>query len=66
MKNKNWYEFDNTFTKLINIDSKTITIWNHNSIKYQLLLWKDGNSFCFKFGKSYGFDSCWDNILPKF
>lgn len=45
-----------------------ITIFKNKkrgSTKYSVLLWRDQSGICFKYGKSYGFDSCWENIFPK-
>ena len=42
----------------------TITIWKNKkrgTSRYQILLWKWG----IKYGVSYGFDTCWDTIIPN-
>lgn len=67
-KNKNWYELtSNVFIYLVGFSNKTITIWSNKKnggTKYQLMVWKDDSGVCFKFGKKYGFGSCWETMLP--
>jgi hypothetical protein len=65
---RNWYKLSNVFINIIRFNNKQITLWTNikqDYTKYQLLIWKDDSGVCFKFGKTYGFNSCWETILPK-
>lgn len=65
---KNWYKLSNVFINFVRFNDKQITLWanrKRGGTKYQLLIWKDESGVCFKFGKTYGLGSCWENILPK-
>lgn len=65
---KNWYNLSNVFIHFVRFSYKTITLWSNRKLgrtKYQLLIWKDESGVCFKFGKTYGGESCWETILPK-
>ncbi len=67
-KRKNWYELNNIFTYIVNFSDKQITLWSNKKnggTKYQLLIWKDNDEVCFKFGKTYGLGSCWETIFPN-
>jgi hypothetical protein len=67
-KNKNWYTFSNIFIYFIKFNDIILTLWTNRKnggTKYQVLIWKNNNEVYFKFGKTYGFSSCWETLLPS-
>lgn len=51
------------------ITDKEIVIWKNKKnggTKYIIMIWQDDSITHFKFGKQYGFGSCFETILPNY